>query len=135
MYLRYVNEYAEVLFRWELYHKRLELLKVVHPHVIAEADQHEIGEFSSIILCISDLSVYAGVSRLCGTCHAVLPVDAGTCSSCSHSSGMPNCSICRLPVKGSWLSYGVLWIVSTYDQLDRPIAELHSLFACYPYVL
>ncbi len=37
--------YAEVLFSWQLYHKRLELLKAVHGQEMScDIGQHEIGE-------------------------------------------------------------------------------------------
>lgn len=42
-YVRYVHAYAEFLFRWELHHKRLELLKVVDPHAEADVVAHRIG--------------------------------------------------------------------------------------------
>ncbi|KAF9042810.1 hypothetical protein BDZ89DRAFT_1128414 [Hymenopellis radicata] len=81
-YVRYVHAYAEFLFRWELHHKRLELLKVVDPHAAADVVAHQIG-----------------VSRICAACQSILSPDARACPACHHPSTMPDCAICRLPVK------------------------------------
>ena len=41
-----VYVYAELLFRWELFHKRLELLKAVghQDGVVSNTESHRIGE-------------------------------------------------------------------------------------------
>ncbi|KIY66475.1 hypothetical protein CYLTODRAFT_377661 [Cylindrobasidium torrendii FP15055 ss-10] len=82
---RYVNVYAEILFRWEMFEKRLELLKVVQPYLEGEKGEHEIG-----------------VTRLCSSCRATLPPDskAFTCTTCLRPSTSPACAACQLPVKG-----------------------------------
>ena len=41
-----IYAYAELLFRWQLFHKRLELLKAVGQQngLTSDADPHRIGE-------------------------------------------------------------------------------------------
>lgn len=92
--------------RWQLYDKRLELLKAIkHQHSVYDKrqEQHVIGE---IVNCCSFDSIkrsfLQGLQRICNrsSCRAPLPENAQTCPQCNSTSKMPACTICRLPVKG-----------------------------------
>ncbi|KAF8972462.1 hypothetical protein BDZ97DRAFT_1781105 [Flammula alnicola] len=83
-----VYVYAELLFRWQMYHKRLELLKAVHQQdslLTAQTELHRIG-----------------LHRICtrSDCKTLLPEKAHVCPQCNTLCPMPACTICRLPVKG-----------------------------------
>ncbi|KAJ7576839.1 hypothetical protein C8J56DRAFT_971742 [Mycena floridula] len=80
-YTRHIQVYAEMLFRWQLFHKRLEILKIIQ--TTALENQHEIG-----------------IERRCSRCHSCLPKRGNACTSCHLPCSMPSCSICRLPIKG-----------------------------------
>ncbi|PBK62980.1 hypothetical protein ARMSODRAFT_963822 [Armillaria solidipes] len=85
-FLNSVYVYAEVLFSWQLYHKRLELLKAVHGQEMScDIGQHEIG-------IVHRCTVFG--------CQGDIPHGVSVCTSCSHRAVMPSCSVCRLPVKG-----------------------------------
>lgn len=85
-FLNSVYAYAEVLFSWQLYHKRLELLKAVHGQEMSwDIGQHEIG-------IVHRCTVFG--------CQGDIPHGVSVCTSCSHRAMMPSCSVCRLPVKG-----------------------------------
>ena len=80
--------YAEVLFRWQMFATRIELLKAVDkPDIKMKKDeqQHRVG-----------------VLRICvrPDCRAPLDAHAHTCSTCGTPAQRPECTVCRLPVKG-----------------------------------
>ncbi|KAI0258544.1 hypothetical protein BC834DRAFT_835341 [Gloeopeniophorella convolvens] len=91
----HVVAYAEMLFRWGLVYKRIELLKAV-------------GSFLALPTGLtSDDHDQLGVSVLCSRCGQ--PAPSGhpiACATCSTRLGLPQCTICRLPVKG--LSFNCL---------------------------
>jgi hypothetical protein len=92
----HVLAYAEVLFRWKLLHKRIELLKAVDPFLRMPSDSYFNSDHSQL-----------GASILCTQCNQ--PAASSTqsaCSACGTRLGMPRCSVCRLPVKG--LSFNCL---------------------------
>ncbi|KAA1477857.1 hypothetical protein DENSPDRAFT_829305 [Dentipellis sp. KUC8613] len=92
----HIRVYAEILFRWELLHKRIELLKAVDREFLATLDPPTEVEASKF-----------GVTVLCMTCgNDETPRGQRSCKSCAARMTMPMCSICRLPVKG--LSYSCL---------------------------
>ncbi|KAI0029908.1 hypothetical protein K488DRAFT_55342 [Vararia minispora EC-137] len=91
--LDHIVAYAEILFRWQLPIKRIELLKSVdHSLLTSQGFAFDIGQ-SAI-----------GVAVLCTRCgsDAAMPGNRA-CNVCAARLTMPLCSICRLPVKG--LSY------------------------------
>ena len=113
----HVLAYAEVLFRWKLLHKRIELLKAVDPFLRSlrdpsslNVDHSELGVPFLLFGCPvilptnrAGIVVKTGVSILCAECGE--PTASGTqssCSACGTRLGMPRCSICRLPVKGTF---------------------------------
>ncbi|KAF9467004.1 hypothetical protein BDZ94DRAFT_1250295 [Collybia nuda] len=108
-FVSHVQSYAELLFRWELFHKRLELLKSVNKHITSRDgdDRHSIG-----------------LVRTCTRCTMILPDRVNACPSCGNPCSMANCTICRLPVKG--LSRNCLQCyhvthISCWNSLDVPI--------------
>ncbi|KAJ7130097.1 hypothetical protein C8R43DRAFT_896484 [Mycena crocata] len=107
-FLNHVYIYADVLFSWQLYHKRLELLKSVdHPDSLAESAQHGIG-----------------LIRSCIKCNNVVEEGKTTCHNCSRPCGMPHCTVCRLPVKGlsrSCLRCFHVTHIACWRRLDVPI--------------
>ncbi|KAI0056151.1 hypothetical protein BV25DRAFT_1814563 [Artomyces pyxidatus] len=88
--MTHVTVYAEILFRWQLLHKRIELLKAVdHDLQSSLSPPHEIERNR------------LGISVLCSRCgNDTTPRGHTACSSCHARLTMPLCSICRLPVKG-----------------------------------
>ena len=52
-----IYAYAELLFRWQLFHKRLELLKAVgrQDGLTSNAEPHRIGESQELLFFGSDL--------------------------------------------------------------------------------
>ncbi|KAJ6608856.1 hypothetical protein B0H10DRAFT_513883 [Mycena sp. CBHHK59/15] len=109
-FLEHIRIYADVLFSWQLFHKRLELLKSInHPEVIVDSAQHDIG-----------------LVRTCTECklHPVVEHGKNACSNCFHACGMPHCTVCRLPVKGlsrSCLRCLHVTHISCWRRLDVPI--------------
>ena len=115
----HVLAYAEVLFRWKLLHKRIELLKAVDPFLRLPSDSYFNSDHSQLgilrllrrvyIRCpiplLTNLSCRrrgAGVSILCTQCgQSTASRTQSTCSACGTRLGMPRCSVCRLPVKGT----------------------------------
>jgi len=92
----HVLAYAEVLFRWKLLHKRIELLKAVDPFLRLPSDSYFNSDHSQL-----------GVSILCTQCgQSTASRTQSSCSACGTRLGMPRCSVCRLPVKG--LSFNCL---------------------------
>ena len=111
----HVLAYAEVLFRWRLLHKRIELLKAVDPFLRLPPDSYFNSDHSQlgalcILRCPIPLLTYlscgrvrgTGVSILCAQCsRPTASRTQSTCSACGTRLGMPRCSVCRLPVKGA----------------------------------
>ena len=103
-----IYAYAELLFRWQLFHKRLELLKAVGQQngLTSDAEPHRIGEsqelpfFFSLLIWSSQR--YLGLLRLCSRndCRAILPENSNICKHCNAACPIPRCTICRFPVKG-----------------------------------
>ncbi|KAJ7613889.1 hypothetical protein DFH06DRAFT_1014506 [Mycena polygramma] len=104
----HVRIYADVLFSWQLFHKRLELLKSVnHADTIADSAQHGIG-----------------MLRSCIGCGEVVEQGKNACPNCSRPCSMPQCTVCRLPVKGlsrSCLRCFHVTHISCWKRLDVPI--------------
>ena len=109
-----VYAYCELLFRWQMYNKRLELLKAVTVNQSnsflsdnKKAEVHRIGPYSLYsyqpTIFLSDwVNCHIGLDRICvrGDCKTVLPEKARTCPQCNTFCSLPTCTICRLPVKG-----------------------------------
>ncbi|KAJ6467500.1 hypothetical protein C8R47DRAFT_990390 [Mycena vitilis] len=104
----HVRIYADVLFSWQLFHKRLELLRSVnHADTIADSAQHGIG-----------------MIRSCVGCGEVVEPGKNACPNCSRPCSMPQCTVCRLPVKGlsrSCLRCLHVTHISCWKRLDVPI--------------
>ncbi|KAJ7292557.1 hypothetical protein C8J57DRAFT_1490063 [Mycena rebaudengoi] len=107
----HVRIYADVLFGWQLYHKRLELLNSIQSlDAITDIRQHDID-----------------LVRMCTYCRRVpVVVEHGknTCPECLRRCGPPRCTICRLPVKGlsrSCLRCLHVTHTSCWNDLDLPI--------------
>ncbi|KAJ7604926.1 hypothetical protein B0H17DRAFT_1222077 [Mycena rosella] len=84
-FVNHVHIYADVLFSWQLYHKRLELLKSVsHYDAAVDSAQHDIG-----------------LTRSCAKCRDIEEEGKDACPECTRPCGMPKCTVCRLPVKVS----------------------------------
>ena len=118
--MMHVLVYAEILFRWKLLHKRIELLKAVDPFLRLPSDSSfnfDHSQLGTTLVFISFTGVHwppppvryadsygrvrTGVSVLCTRCGK--PTDShaqSACHTCGARLGMPRCSICRLPVKG-----------------------------------
>ncbi|KAJ7184758.1 hypothetical protein C8R46DRAFT_1158882 [Mycena filopes] len=102
--------YADVLFSWQLFHKRLELLKSVnHTDTVLDGGEHAIG-----------------MIRTCTGAGCGEPVELGktACRNCSRPCSMPQCTVCRLPVKGlsrSCLRCFHVTHISCWRRLDVPL--------------
>lgn len=83
-YKCHVLAYAEMLFRWQLLNKRLELLKS------AKITTFHVNSREAIF----------DVQHACGKCNRTLDPHIETCSSCGLRTLKPRCTLCRLPVKG-----------------------------------
>lgn len=83
-YKCHVLAYAEMLFRWQLLNKRLELLKS------AKITTFHANKRKAIF----------DVQHACGKCNRTLDPCVETCSCCGLRTLKPRCSLCRLPVKG-----------------------------------
>ncbi|KAJ6566840.1 hypothetical protein B0H19DRAFT_1067114 [Mycena capillaripes] len=107
-FLNHVYIYADVLFSWQLFHKRLELLKSVnYADTVADGTQHGIG-----------------MIRSCMDCGEVVEQGKNACRNCSRPCGLPHCTVCRLPVKGlsrSCLRCFHVTHISCWRRLDVPI--------------
>jgi len=114
--------YAELLFRWQMFHKRLELLNAVGRHqgdLVSNTELH----------CI-------GLLRLCprGDCRAILPKDSNICKHCNVPSPMPRCTICRFPVKGlsrTCLTCSHVTHISCWNSLDVTVPICPSGCGCF----
>ncbi|KAJ3918668.1 hypothetical protein F5877DRAFT_42086 [Lentinula edodes] len=119
--LRHVHFYAEMLSRWELHHKRAELLKsITVPGYESILQEHEFG-----------------LIRMCTNCTAPLPIGKldTSCESCGNHRVTTKCTVCRLSVKG--LSINCLRCfhvthVSCWNQLSVPICPSGCGCACGP---
>ncbi|KAF7354044.1 WD-REPEATS-REGION domain-containing protein [Mycena venus] len=107
-FMNHVYIYADVLFSWQLFHKRLELLKSVnYTDTAANGEQHGIG-----------------MIRTCTTCGEMVEQGKNACRNCARPCGMPHCTVCRLPVKGlsrSCLRCFHVTHISCWRHLDVPI--------------
>ncbi|KAG1808625.1 uncharacterized protein BJ212DRAFT_1382131 [Suillus subaureus] len=83
-YKCHVLAYAEMLFRWQLLNKRLELLKSAKITTFHANNREAIFD----------------VQHACGKCNRTLDPHIETCSCCVLRTLKPRCSFCRLPVKG-----------------------------------
>jgi len=94
--------YADMLFRWELNQKRLELLKVIRrqDRDPTEFKQHEIGTSSPRSIQAHCSLNLLGLVLTCVRCSVPINNKHTVCVSCSHAVQKPSCTVCRLPVKG-----------------------------------
>ncbi|KAG2364093.1 hypothetical protein BDR07DRAFT_1355525 [Suillus spraguei] len=83
-YKCHVLAYAEMLFRWQLLNKRLELLKSA-----------KLTTFHA-----NNREANFDVQHACRKCNRPLDAHIETCSCCGLRTLKPRCSLCRLPVKG-----------------------------------
>lgn len=100
-FIRHIHVYAEMLFSWQLYHKRLELLKSVNTQVIPLEKEHTLGEPLSPCFKLAINRFPIGLIRTCLRCTTDLPEKVNMCPSCGSPCSMASCSVCRLPVKGA----------------------------------
>ncbi|KAH7922738.1 hypothetical protein BV22DRAFT_1094123 [Leucogyrophana mollusca] len=84
----HVLAYAEMLFKWQLLNKRLELLNAVKISTFLAPDSRSTQEVSFDVL------------HKCVKCGRDLARDAESCTYCVMRSLNPRCSVCRLPIKG-----------------------------------
>ena len=106
--VRHVLIYAERLFSWEMFHKRLELLKSVDeeiqkispPHKPSGLGQTGLGMSVSVRLTPILADFTLGVANICDQCGVTLGTLEKPCDNCSNRSKRAQCTICRLPVKG-----------------------------------
>ncbi|KAH7909417.1 hypothetical protein BJ138DRAFT_232760 [Hygrophoropsis aurantiaca] len=87
----HVLAYSEMLFRWQLLKKRLELLNTIKLSAFLNTQP------------VTTQEVEFNVSHKCARCRRDLEHHAEFCAYCDLRSLNPRCSVCRLPVKG--LSY------------------------------
>ncbi|KAF5339452.1 hypothetical protein D9611_009784 [Ephemerocybe angulata] len=116
---RHVLVYAELLFRWELYIKRLEMLNSVQvmPEIRRDKDGRHEGHVHQHRI---------GLTRMCRRpdCRMLLDPTLHVCVHCGTPAPPPACTICRLPVKGlsrSCLRCYHVTHISCWDSLGVPI--------------
>jgi hypothetical protein len=150
----HVLAYAEILFRWKLLHKRIELLKAVDPFLRLPSDSYFNSDHSQLgtlhllrriyVRCPIPLLTYlsccrhrgTGVSILCTQCGQPTARTQSTCSSCGTRLGMPRCSVCRLPVKGaSCHSTSCIILLSNNTSSHRPLLQLLGMSTRQPSIL
>lgn len=111
-FVGHILVYANMLFRWQLFHKRVDLLKSVNQEVQTIAPPHVSSGFGVAGLGMAYATRHArflayiffpGVVATCERCGRVLEANDRTCPNCASRFKMPQCSICRLPVKGACL--------------------------------
>ncbi|KAJ3761584.1 hypothetical protein EV360DRAFT_37518 [Lentinula raphanica] len=118
--LQHVYFYAEMLSRWEIHHKRAELLKsITIPKDESELQEHNFDLVQTCTQCTNSLPVWKGTS----------------CEWCGQSRATPKCTVCRLTVKG--LSIDCLRCfhvthVSCWNQLNVPICPSGCGCTCGP---
>ncbi|KIJ56276.1 hypothetical protein M422DRAFT_219410 [Sphaerobolus stellatus SS14] len=85
----HVFTFAEYLFRWQLFHKRTEILKCL-PNKFTASVFSDVGNDQRLVTI-----------PLCRQCGVEIP-EGGTvhCALCGSRSQKPSCSVCRLPVTG-----------------------------------
>jgi hypothetical protein len=151
----HVLAYAEVLFRWKLLHKRIELLKAVDPFLRLPSDSYFNSDHSQLgtshllrrvyvhcpIPLLTNLSCRrrrgTGVSILCTQCgQSTTSRTQSTCSACGTRLGMPRCSVCRLPVKGaSCHPTSCILLLSNKTSSHRPLLQLLGMSSRQPSIL
>ncbi|KAH7890370.1 hypothetical protein F5I97DRAFT_1798915 [Phlebopus sp. FC_14] len=98
----HILAYADVLFRWQLLRKRLELLNAVRTSSFIDTPP----QGSRVTEKDEDIQP---VRKACGCGHSL---DGEICPSCGNRPSGPSCSICRLPVKGLSRSCGQCFHIS-----------------------
>jgi hypothetical protein len=155
----HVLAYAEVLFRWKLLHKRIELLKAVDPFLRLPSDSYFNSDHSQLgtlrllrrvyARCPIPLLTYvscrrrrrrrrgAGVSILCTQCgQSTASRTQSACSACGTRLGMPRCSVCRLPVKGALCHpTSCIILISNKTFSHRPLLQLLGMSPRQPPIL
>lgn len=112
-FVSHVLTYSDMLFGWQLFHKRVELLKSVAEemrktvplHTALGRSESQFGR-SNILLHPSEhhiASLSSGISFVCKQCQVAMSSGETVCSTCTTTSRLPQCFICRLHVKGTSL--------------------------------
>ncbi|KDR70095.1 hypothetical protein GALMADRAFT_76692 [Galerina marginata CBS 339.88] len=117
-----VYAYAELLFKWQMFHKRLELLKAVSQRDVIPSVQTEVHRI--------------GLHRVCtrADCRMLLPEKSNVCKHCGTSCSMPACTVCRLPVRGlsrTCLSCSHVTHISCWDSLEVTVPICPSGCGCF----
>lgn len=107
--IRHVIDYANVLFSWQLFEKRAELLKAATVEIdnslrswlLGGERQRSYGTY----FFFSRRSTHAdflipGLILRCRNCQGAMPINDAVCRFCSTPNSKPPCTVCRLPVKG-----------------------------------
>jgi len=89
-FVAHVLVYADMLFGWQLFHKRVEMLKSVDQEIQKMVPPYFHSGFEQRI----------GVVVACERCRNVFRSNETVCSTCTSRSKLPQCTICRLPTKG-----------------------------------
>ncbi|KAJ3794830.1 hypothetical protein GGU11DRAFT_794492 [Lentinula aff. detonsa] len=118
---RHVHFYGEMLSRWEMHHKRAELLKsITIPRNESTLREHDFG-----------------LVQTCTNCGVPLPIGKldTSCESCGTTRVTPKCTVCRLSIKG--LSINCLRCfhvthVSCWNRLSVPICPSGCGCTCGP---
>ncbi|KAF8907725.1 hypothetical protein CPB84DRAFT_1813522 [Gymnopilus junonius] len=133
-----VYAYAELLFRWQMHQRRLELLKAVtqHDHDHQPAPRLPTLQKKTAVPTIQTEVHQVGLLRICSRrdCRAPLPEKSNACSSCGTSCLMPACTVCRLPVKGlsrTCLSCSHVTHISCWNSLDLAVPICPAGCGCF----
>jgi len=101
--IMHVHVYAELLFRWHMLEKRIQLLKTVNRRdYVQETNKgihHQVGEQHLHGLLIES-ELRAGIIQTCTHCGTPLQDKSLECQACHLPRTMALCAICRLPMKG-----------------------------------
>ena len=96
-----------MLFGWQLFHKRVELLKSANQEVQKIAPLHasfslgqKLGKRALLGRNATQDCTSTGVVITCERCGSAFSPNESLCSICANRSRLPQCSICQLPVKG-----------------------------------
>ncbi|XP_006457486.1 hypothetical protein AGABI2DRAFT_189013 [Agaricus bisporus var. bisporus H97] len=122
--IAHVHVYAELLFRWQMYEKRIELLKIMSKRKIVK-EEHK------------DMHYRLGIVQTCTHCGQSLPQNSIECHTCHVPRTMALCSICRLPVKGlsrNCLQCHHIAHISCWDTLEVPICPTGCGCLCSGYL-